>query len=71
MVKTLIIHIPSKKNEKKKNFGAPGGLPGSTPHPPLKNQKSEIQKSPRCRKINRHEGYTAQISSLYDHPATL
>ena len=68
MQNVLELSIPSKKNEKKNIFfWAPGGLPGSTPHPPFKNQKSEIQKSPRCRKINCHEGYTAQITGLYDH----
>ena len=68
MQNVLELSIPSKKNEKKNIFfWAPGGLPGSTPHPPFKNQKSEIQKSPRCRKINRPEGYTAQITGLYDH----
>ena len=34
-----IIDAIEKKRKKKKIWGAPGGLPGSTPHPPFKNQK--------------------------------
>ena len=72
MQNVLELSIPSKKNEKKNIFfGPPGASRGPPLTPPFKNQKSEIQKSPRCRKINRHEGYTAQITGLYDHPVRL